>query len=264
MGDLARPAAWYGRRLGLPTIGDLEWLCEVRSIAASACANDVGCELTTRPSIAEHPRRRLLVAPVAGECGQPQQAVGGQRVGRRRGVVEHVLLPDDERLGVVAGREEPAGFVVVEQPDQVVGHRPREVEPGSVVVLGERAERLEQRGVVLGVGEVRARATSAGTGRRRAGAASGESVRSPRAAARQSSRSSAEAASMSAPRNSAFQASRTLSSSPGRMRSDRRASRRSRLRCTAAGRFFVRSTTCKMLPEYCVCGSTKFPPGVTP
>ena len=44
-------------------------------------------------------------------------------------------------------------LVVGEEADEVVGHDPRLGEPGDVVDLGQRDERLEQRGVVLGVRE---------------------------------------------------------------------------------------------------------------
>ena len=43
------------------------------------------------------------IALLAGERRQAQQAVGRGRVGRRRRVVDQVLLPHDERLGVLGG-----------------------------------------------------------------------------------------------------------------------------------------------------------------
>ena len=130
----------------------------------------------------------------------------------------------------MAGREEAAAVGVVEEAEQLVGDGARVGEPRDVVELGEREERFEQRGVVLGVREVRARATSGGSGRRRGAARAAGSVALARAASIQSSRSSAAAASVSAARNSAFHPSSTLSSSPGRTRVSRRSSKLAELR----------------------------------
>ena len=93
-------------------------------------------------------------------------------------------------------------------------------EPGDVVDLGQREQRLEQRRVVLGVGEQVRAAALPGSQQATVGPAQpgDEELRVRRAAAIQSSRSNTNAASASAPRNSAFQPRRTLSSSPGRTR----------------------------------------------
>ena len=58
----------------------------------------------------DHLAGRLGVAVDAGQRAEPGQGQGGHRVGRRGGPVEDVLGPDDERLGVVAGGEEPAAL----------------------------------------------------------------------------------------------------------------------------------------------------------
>ena len=98
---------------------------------------------------------RLGVAVVAGEGRDPQERVGGERVGRGRRVVEHVLGPHNERFGVVAGCEEPAVLGVEEEPEQVVGNAARLLQPVEVVELGQREQGFQQRGVVLGVRQVR-------------------------------------------------------------------------------------------------------------
>ena len=110
--------------------------------------------------LAEHRGQRrdpLLAARggvgVAGERGQAEQAVGGERVLGGRGVVLRVLGPHDQRLGVGAGGEEAAALLVGEQAHETVGDGPRLGQPGDVVDLGQREERFEQRGVVLRVRE---------------------------------------------------------------------------------------------------------------
>ena len=208
--------------------------------------------------------RRLGVALVAGERARRSRPLAASAFGRRRRVVEDVLGPDDERLGVVAGREEPAGVGVEEQAEQVVGDAARVGEPRQVVELGEREQRLEQRGVVFGVGEVRRapRAQEAAVGV--AELARGGTLAFVRAASIQSSRSSAAAASVSAARNSAFQPSSTLSSRPGphaRAPGVRAAPAGARL--TARARLVAFDDVQDAAAE-AVCGSTKFPAAVTP
>ncbi len=124
-----------------------------RSSASSRNANAVGCSPSTGASVAHPAFRPGCGGGVAGERGEAEQAVGRERVLRRRRVVLVVLRPHDQRLGVGAGREEPAAVVVGEQRDEAVGDGAGLVEPGDVVDLGQREQRLEQRGVVLGVGE---------------------------------------------------------------------------------------------------------------
>src|SRR5204862_2237727 len=62
---------------------------------------------------------------------------------------------DDELLRVGSGREEASAVGVVEEPDELVGDGARLAQPGDIVDLGEGAQRLEERGVVLGVREIR-------------------------------------------------------------------------------------------------------------
>ena len=69
----------------------------------------------------DHLPGRVGVALGAGEGGQAGQRQGGHGVGRRGGAVEDVLGPHDEGLGVVAGGEEAAAPVVMEQVEEGVG-----------------------------------------------------------------------------------------------------------------------------------------------
>ena len=105
----------------------------------------------------DHPERRLLVAVLAGQRREPQQAErGGRGAGRDRGVLE-VLAPRDQRLVVVRGREEAAVVGVGEAGDDRVRELARRVEPARVERRAvERQERLEQERMVLEVGGERA------------------------------------------------------------------------------------------------------------
>ena len=72
----------------------------------------------------QHAERRLLVAVLAREPGQPQQPEGRRRrPGGDRRVLE-VLAPGDQRLVVVGGGEEPAALRVGEALEDRVGERP--------------------------------------------------------------------------------------------------------------------------------------------
>ena len=205
---------------------------------------------------------------VAGERGQPQQPVGGEGVLGRGGVVLGVLGPDDQRFGVGAGREEPAALVVGEQRDQPVGDGTRLGQPADVVELGQREQRLEQRGVVLGVREqvgapVLPRPQQAAVvapqlaeeeprvrARRVHPVVAPERVRPPRPASAGTS---------------AFHPSSTLSSSPGRTRCSRAANSVGSTAADRVGAVLGRGPTAwRMLPRKPVCGSSKLPRAVTP
>ena len=86
-----------------------------RSSASSRNANAVGCSPSTGARRASHRSARSAPCGVAGERGEAEEAVGGEGVLRRRGVVLEVLGAHDERLGVGAGGEEAAAFVVGEE-----------------------------------------------------------------------------------------------------------------------------------------------------
>ena len=91
-----------------------------------------------------------LVAVLTREVGQPKQDVGRGRVAGRDGVVEQLLRPDDQALGVDSGLEKAAALFVVEQPDHVVGQPAEgshdlEIERGLV----QRQRPGGQEGVVL-------------------------------------------------------------------------------------------------------------------
>ena len=93
-------------------------------------------------------------------------------------------------FGVVAGREEAAVVVVVEQARAT--RRRRYAASASHATSSSSAsvqQRFEQRRVVLGVREVRARARSAGSGRRRGAARAAGTARSCGPTSIQSSRS---------------------------------------------------------------------------
>ena len=72
------------------------------------------------------------VAALAGQRGEAVQRDGGGRVGRRRGVVEQVLLAGDERLAVVGRREQAAVVDVPEVVEQRVGDGQRLVDPAGL------------------------------------------------------------------------------------------------------------------------------------
>ena len=98
---------------------------------------------------AQPPAGRPRVPVVAGQGGEAEQPVAGERVrGRRRAVLD-VLRAHDERRRVGAGAEEAAPLGVGEAGQQAVGGAARLGEPGRVVDLGQAAQRLEQRRVVL-------------------------------------------------------------------------------------------------------------------
>ena len=105
----------------------------------------------------------LVVAGLAGERRQPQQPAGRQRLGRRRGVVHQVLGPGHQRLGVDAGSEHASGLVIPEQVQQPVGRSPGLVDPAGLArQLPQPGEGVDQRGVVLGVGQVAGLGRAAG------------------------------------------------------------------------------------------------------
>ena len=95
------------------------------------------------------------VAGLAGERGEAQQGDGRRRVGRRRGVVEDVLLAHDQLLAVVSGREQSAMVDVPEVVEHRVGDRRRLGDPDRFAGrLGEPDEGIGERGVVGGEGVV--------------------------------------------------------------------------------------------------------------
>src|SRR3954451_2868126 len=101
---------------------------------------------------AEDADRPVLVVVLAGQRGQPQQAVGGARVAGGDGVVLQVLATGQELLVVRRGLEEAAALLVGEARDHRVGELASGTKPARVERrLVEREERLEEEGVVLQV-----------------------------------------------------------------------------------------------------------------
>ena len=72
-------------------------------------------ELVEQAQLAE---RGVLVARLAGQGREPQQAERGGRAARRDRRVLEVLAARDERLVVVGGREEAAALAVGEAREQ--------------------------------------------------------------------------------------------------------------------------------------------------
>ena len=116
----------------------------------------------------------VLVAPIAGERGEPEESERGEAVGRRRRVVEQVLRAGDELLAVEAGGEHAACLRVPEEVEHRVGRRDGLGDPPTLARgLGEGDERLHERCVVGRVtrgGERRRRAATNGAIGRRRGA----------------------------------------------------------------------------------------------
>src|SRR5829696_9710193 len=109
----------------------------------------LGRDLVQQPQDAQ---RRVLVAMLPGERGQPQQAEGGGRSPRRDRRVLELLAPRDQRLVVVRGREEAAVLEVGEAREDRLGKLARGAEPARVERrLVQRQQRLEQERVVLEV-----------------------------------------------------------------------------------------------------------------
>ena len=102
------------------------------------------------------PSARRVRPPSASpvSAARRSSAVGGERVLRRRRVVldspSAARSAPRRRAPVV---KKPPSLVVGEEREQLVGDGARLGEPRDVVELGQREERLEQRGVVLGVRE---------------------------------------------------------------------------------------------------------------
>ena len=183
------------------------------------------------------------VARLAGQRGEPVEGDGGDRVGRRGGVVEQVLLAGDERLAVLRRREHAAVVGIPEAVEEDVGDgaSPRR-SSGLAGRLGQAGEGVDERGVVGGEGVVagsaarRRRATSgASARRRRAARRAGSGRRRPRPRSTSAPRAAAPA-SASDDTISAFHSVSTLSSSPGRGRCSRASNSRWRSSSIAGGR----------------------------
>ena len=151
----------------------------------------------------------------------------------------------DQLLGVVAGREQPAGLVVPEQIEQGVGGGSGLVDPAGLPGrLGQSGEGVDERGVVGGVSEVTGsgRAPSPRLPRPQpapvgAPELAGRGTRRwPRRPLSQSVRPVAAAASAREASISAFHSVSTLSSRPGRIRCSRRSSSAWRASSISAGR----------------------------
>ncbi len=97
----------------------------------------------------------VLVAPIAGQRGEPEESERGEAVGRRRRVVEQVLRAGDELLTVDAGGEHAAFLRIPEEVEHRVGRRDGFGDPPTLARgLGEGDERLHERRVVGRVSEV--------------------------------------------------------------------------------------------------------------
>ena len=95
----------------------------------------------------------LLVAALAGQRGEAQQAHRRGAVAGGDRVVADLLAAGDQRFVVVGGGEEAAALVVAEAGDHRLGELAGPLEPALLegrFVEGE--QRLEQEGVVLEVG----------------------------------------------------------------------------------------------------------------
>ncbi|HWC09986.1 MAG TPA: hypothetical protein VG455_02070, partial [Acidimicrobiales bacterium] len=97
--------------------------------------------------------RPLAVAVVADQRAQAVEGDGGGPIGRRGGIVEDVLGPGDEALGVRAGGEQAAVAVVPEELQHGVGGGRGLGHPAGLAGgLGQAGEGVDQGGVVSGVG----------------------------------------------------------------------------------------------------------------
>ena len=125
-----------------------------KSIASSRCATACGWRgADPVEQSGDHALRLLLVAMVAGQRSESQEAVRGGGVARGDRVVVDVLAARDQLLVVGGGGEEAAVLGVGEALDHRVRGRAGGVEPARLEGrLVERQQRLDQKGVVLQIG----------------------------------------------------------------------------------------------------------------
>ena len=227
----------------------------------------MGCSASTGASVRTQRAPACGGVGVAGERAEPQQAVGGERVLRRRRVVLEVLGRTMSASASAPVVKKPPRSSSAKSATRSSATARASVEPRDVVDLGEGEQRLEQRGVVLRVrGDARRGrpATSAAAGRRRGAARRAGSGRSR--ARRPSSRRGRTRRRPRPARGGTARSSRAAPCRRGRAgpaARARRAARAGRGR-TASGTVSVGPTAWRMLPRNPVCGSSKLPRMVTP
>ncbi len=103
----------------------------------------------------ERARHGVVDPRVVDQRVDPHQRRDGDGVGGGDGAIEELLGPDDERLGIAAGREEASGLVVPEQVEEIAGHHACPFAPDAAArPLGETDTRLDQPGMIGRDGKV--------------------------------------------------------------------------------------------------------------